>query len=63
MFYGLTANQTFWEERLNLFVAIAPVTKIYGFPSILRPFIKYGSPYLKVVCDMFHIYSLNDIIA
>ena len=58
MFYALTANQTFWEERLNLFVALAPVTKIYYFPSILRPVLKVIAPPLKALCDMFHVYYL-----
>ena len=56
MFYGLTANQTFWEERLNLFVALAPVTKVYYFPSIIRPVLNFGAPYIKIAYDMFHVY-------
>jgi hypothetical protein len=28
MFYGLSANQDFWKERLNLWVALAPVSKL-----------------------------------
>ena len=58
MFYALTANQTFWEERLNLFVALAPVTKIYGFPSVIRPIIKIIAPPIKMVCDLFHVYRI-----
>ena len=28
MFYAISANQEFWKERLNLWVALAPVTKL-----------------------------------
>jgi hypothetical protein len=28
MFYGLSTNHDFWVERLNLFVALAPVLKM-----------------------------------
>jgi hypothetical protein len=28
MFYALTQNEEFYEERINLFVALAPVTRL-----------------------------------
>ena len=28
MFYGLATNHEYWEERINLFVALAPVVKL-----------------------------------
>lgn len=40
MFYAMVQNQTFWEERLNLFVALAPVTALWHTQSDL---FKYGS--------------------
>lgn len=40
MFYAMTVNQTFWEQRLDLFVALAPVTALWHTQSDL---FKYGS--------------------
>jgi pimeloyl-ACP methyl ester carboxylesterase len=40
MFSAMSFNQTYWESRLNLFVALAPVTALWHTQSEL---FKYGS--------------------
>ena len=40
MFSAMSFNQTYWESRLNLFVALAPVTALWHTQSDL---FKYGS--------------------
>ena len=38
MFYGLAENQDFWKDRLNLYVALAPVTRLDHAKSELMVF-------------------------
>ena len=53
MFYGLTANQTFWEERLNLFVALAPVTKItHTTSSLVKYLVSISEPLYAILHDL-----------
>jgi hypothetical protein len=40
MFYGLATNHDFWKERINLFVALAPVVNLSNTQS---KFIKWIS--------------------
>ena len=35
MFYGISAHQEEWKERLNLWIALAPVTRLDHSKSML----------------------------
>lgn len=58
MFYALSVNQDFWKERLNLFVALAPVTNLANTRSDL---FKYTAGSINVVAwalNLGHIYEI-----
>lgn len=58
MFYALSKDPSYWESKLNLFVALAPITRMKDTTS---PFFKYGSKIIKPIDDAFdfaHIWSM-----
>ena len=58
MFYALSAFPDFWESRLNLFVALAPVTALSHCTAAL---FKYGSRIIGPLQEAFniaHVYSI-----
>ena len=57
MFYALSKNEDFWAERLNLFVALAPVTRLDHTTSpLFKYFAGLGSPLSKVL-NVLGIYN------
>ena len=58
MFYALQANPSYWNSKINLFVAAAPVTRL---DHTTNPFIKFISEFTKQVEDaflLFHVYHI-----
>ena len=59
MFYVLSQNQTFWEERLNLFVALAPVTALWHTQSTL---FKYASKIEGTIGETASVLRVWDVL-
>ena len=54
MFYGLATNHEYWEEKINLFVALAPVVKMDNTnSSFIRNIAKVGG-FLEKGYKMFN---------
>lgn len=58
MFYGLSANQTFWEERLNLFAALAPVTRLTHTGSDLFKLAAQMEGTIAEVASALHVWDI-----
>jgi hypothetical protein len=46
MFYGIANNEAFWKERLSIFVALAPVTRLNNCGT---PLLTWLAPIWKTV--------------
>jgi lysosomal acid lipase/cholesteryl ester hydrolase len=60
MFYALSKHPDYWKEKMNLFVALAPVTSLHHTTSAL---FKYGAKAYKLIeaaANTFHIYSIME---
>lgn len=60
MFYALSAHPEYWKSKLNLFVALAPVSQMTHQTCEL---FKYGSKFINEIWlafNTFHIYSIMD---
>ena len=58
MFYGISDNEAFWKQRLNLYVALAPVTRLNNCGTALFVWL---SQVWKVVGEglyVAHVYSI-----
>ena len=58
MFYALGADPTYWNTKVNLFVALAPVTRLHNTTCEL---FKVSAKFITPIKDAFyltHIYSL-----
>jgi hypothetical protein len=58
MFYAMSAQPQFWKERLNLFVALAPVTRLHNTTAVLFKYMAQLEPILRQTTEAFKIYSL-----
>ena len=58
MFYALSAHEEFWKERLNLFVALAPVTRLDHTSSRLLKYLAPLGGHLETVLGAVGIHSL-----
>jgi hypothetical protein len=57
MFYALQAEPDYWKSKLNLFVALAPVTRLQNTTSDL---FKYSAKAVNLIQDAFnfaHVWS------
>lgn len=59
MFTALAENFGNLEDKLNLFVALAPVTRLDGVSNEFFHTLGNIFPYLKKVLDEMHIYEFN----
>jgi hypothetical protein len=58
MFYGISAHQEEWKERLNLWIALGPVTRLDHSKSKIM-FIAakfYTNKLIKEVADYFNVW-------
>ena len=58
MFYAITEDQDYWEQRLNLFVALAPVTRIDHCKSKVMRFVSTFIGILDKTFDFLKIYHI-----
>jgi lysosomal acid lipase/cholesteryl ester hydrolase len=58
MFYALQKHEDFWAERLNLFVALAPVTRLDHTTSLLFKYFAGLGGTLSSVLGVFGIYDM-----
>jgi len=52
MFYALSDKPDFWQERVNLFIALAPVTNLANCSSDLLVLIAKTIPVLKYAINV-----------
>ena len=58
LFYALSKNQDLWKEKINLFVALAPVTRLNDSPNeLFNNLAKYFESYRK----LFRIFGINEV--
>ena len=60
MFYELAKTNTDWKDKINLFVALAPVTRLANSTSGLMVFFSKGAEAIKDALYLVHIYHLLD---
>lgn len=60
MFYQLAKPNTDWKDKLNLFVALAPVTRMNHSSSELMTFFAKGANDIKEALYLIHVYHLLD---
>ena len=58
MFYGLAENQDFWKERLNLYVALAPVTRLDHAKSELIVFFSKFYKEIQSAAKLLHVWDI-----
>ena len=58
MFYALSAHPDYWQERLNLFVALAPVTSLHNTGSGMLKILSKFETELNAVSSLLHVYSI-----
>ena len=61
MFYGLSTNLQYWQERINLFVALAPVVSMKHCSSIFIKFIRNFDGLLKWIYLKFKTLEIFNI--
>jgi hypothetical protein len=59
MFYAISKNQDYWEERLNIFVALAPVTRIDHCKSKVMKFV---SNFMEIIFSIFNFFGIYHIL-
>ena len=60
MFYELTKPDTYFKEKLNLFVALAPVTRMNHSSSDLMTFFAKGGDQIRDALYLIKVYHLLD---
>lgn len=60
MFYQLAKPNNDWKDKINLFVALAPVTRMAHASSDLINFFSQGSDEIRSVLYAIHIYHILD---
>lgn len=58
MFYGLSEDESWFANRVSLYVALAPVTKLSHTEA---GFIKWAAQYYSVLDDATSIYNMYSI--
>lgn len=58
MFSAISMDQDFWIERLNLWVALAPVTKLDHSKSELFQFMDHFTKEIEAAADLLGIWSI-----
>ena len=58
LIWGMAANGSFWEERLNLFVGLAPVTRLENCGSLAFRLLGHFWRGLAAFSDKHHLYYL-----
>jgi len=58
MFYGITANQDYWKSKVNLFVALAPITRLDHTTNGLLSFFAGAVSLVGNTLTFFHVYDL-----
>ena len=58
MFYALSKNEEFWAERINLFAALAPVTRLDHTTSPLFKYFAGLGNSLSSILSVFHVYDI-----
>jgi hypothetical protein len=59
MFYALSKNADFWKDKLDLFVALAPATRMKHCSSQL---LSYGSKAIDLITDATRIAGLYSLL-
>ena len=57
-FYALQAHPDYWKEKVNLFVALAPVTSLHNTSSALLQVAAKLSTQIKAAADLAHVWSV-----
>jgi hypothetical protein len=58
LFYALSVSQDLWKERINLFIALAPVTRLNYSPSELLTNL---AKYLHSNTKLFRSFGINEV--
>lgn len=58
MFYGIADQEDFWKERLNIFIALAPVTRLDHCGSELFVWLSTCWKLFLDSLDLIHVYSI-----
>jgi len=58
MFSAMSLDHEFWKERLNVFIALAPVTKLHYTGSALFKFLSEFQTSVHSLTNALHIYSI-----
>ena len=58
MFYALTASQDYWKSKVNLFVALAPITRLDHTTNGLLSFFAGAVSLVGNTLTFFHVYDL-----
>lgn len=58
MFYAISRDEEFWAERLNLFAALAPVTRLDHTTNLLFKYFAGLGHSLASIANVFHIYYI-----
>lgn len=58
MFYAISDDEAFWKQRLNLYIALAPVTKLDNCKSAFMQMFSKIQGLIGSSLDFLHVYSL-----
>ena len=58
LFYALSVNQNLWKEKINLFIALAPVTRLNNSPNEL---LNNLSKYLHNIRKVFKSFGIYEV--
>ena len=58
MFSSLSMHTAYWKERLNVFIALAPVTRLHYTQSELFKLVSGDYNVIKTMADGLHIFSV-----
>lgn len=58
MFYGLAENQDYWKDKLNLYVALAPVTRLDHSKSELMVFFSQFQHLISAVANVLQVWQI-----
>lgn len=58
MFFALSTNEAFWKERLNLYVALAPITRLDHTESAVFKALAANVGFLQKIFDWARVYSI-----
>jgi hypothetical protein len=60
MFYALSSKENEWKNKLNLFVALAPVTRTDHTKSDFFKYMAKTLPVTQFALDTIHMYHILD---